>query len=69
MNTDNIESFTPIAGNTLPSRIRTGERRGPTLASFFRQMDEEDLLREVSKFPVSERKVRLAALRKQLRSR
>lgn len=69
MNNDNAESFAPVYGNTMPSRMRTGESRGQTLNSIFKQMDEEDMLREVSKFPPSERKARLAVLRKRARTR
>ena len=59
MNTDDIESFMPAAGNKLPSKITTGYSKGPDIDSIFRAMDREDALKEISKHPVKQRKALL----------
>ena len=67
MERDDTESFTPSGGINMPSCIKTGRSRGPNIDFIMTSLDAEDMLREVSKHPVSERKALLQKLRRRQR--
>ena len=54
---EDMESMTPAAGNTMPSRHRSGCTRGANIDSIFKRLDKEEILRKVSTYPPSERKM------------
>ena len=65
---DDAEAHVPNAGTELPS-VRfshgRGESRGGNVDSLFGQFDREDMLREVSKLPPSQRADALKKLEEQ----
>lgn len=66
---ENLESMTPDAGNTIPSRRKRGYSRGANIDSELRKLDREDILRKVATYPQKERKMQLRLLMKQYRER
>ena len=67
-NTDDVGSYTPCAG-VMPSQRKIPCSKGPDIDSILKSLDEEDILKEVSKHPVAQRKALLSQLRKQRRER
>ena len=67
MERDDVEVFNAAGGSKLPSQITTGYSKGAHVDAIFREMDREDILREVSKHPVCERKSLLKRLYAQKR--
>ena len=62
VNVDDIGSFMPAAGSKLPSQVKTCYSKGAYVDSILKDMDREDIFREVSKHPVGERKAMLRKL-------
>ena len=54
---EDMENMTPDAGNTLPSHRRSGQSRGADIDSIFKKIDREEILRRISTYPPSERKM------------
>ena len=59
INVDDVESFRPLAGSKLPSKITTGYFKGLDVDVIFKRMDYEDMLKEISTHPVAQRKALL----------
>ena len=66
---EDIESMTPAAGNTMPSRHRRGCSRGADIEDIFKAIDSEEILRKVATYPPRERKMWLKLLRQSPRTR